>query len=203
MLELLTRARDHDGIETRWSPEPKTRVLILYPEHRPHYGELRVTCLAAAAALAVAGTSVTSHLPTLDWEVVGALSPGAGVAREEEAERPTIAMMLREIRTKSALTWEHLASIFSVSRRAVHHWARGNAVTAANRHKVKTLLERVRSMTGEEPFVIRSHLLNEAGVGVPVVDHGLRSEPILEADQSPLAAETVLRRVPQTRVRRG
>lgn len=186
---------------TAWQEHAGKQVMVVYSSHDDRQLQFTVGCLAAAAALAVAGTSISYRLPVVDLEKVGSPSPIAVVAREEEAQ-PSVSSMLQSIRKRTALTWEQLAAIFAVSRRAVHLWAGGNAVTAQNRHKVRSLLDEAVALGDVEPFVARSRLLDQHGVGA-VIDRLTRSEPILVADQAPLSADSAVRRTPITRVRHG
>ena len=201
MQTELVRASESLEQPDAWHTHASKQVMVVCPPNIEGHLHLTVGCLAAAAALAVAGTSISYRLPVVELEKVGYPSPTSGPAREEEVQ-PAVPAMLQAIRKRTALTWEQLAAIFSVSRRAVHHWAGGGSITAEHRHKVRTLLNEVVEFGAVEPFVARSRLLSRHGLA-PILDHDARSEPILIADQSPLVSETAIRRNPVTRVRRG
>jgi DNA-binding transcriptional regulator YiaG len=83
----------------------------------PHEIAQRRLCLAAQTT---AGTSV-----------VMATSAGAAIG---------------ELRRVSGLTWEQLARLFSVSRRALHFWASGRAMTPSNEEHLQRLLAVVRKI---------------------------------------------------------
>jgi transcriptional regulator with XRE-family HTH domain len=51
---------------------------------------------------------------------------------------------MRQLRLLTGLTWEQLASVFGVSRRAVHFWANGEPMTAANEQRLSRVLAMVR-----------------------------------------------------------
>lgn len=54
---------------------------------------------------------------------------------------PTSADLVRRLRADSGLTWEQLAKLFGVSRRAVHLWANGGRMNAANIEHLSRLLD--------------------------------------------------------------
>src|SRR5690348_926812 len=58
-----------------------------------------------------------------DWQL-----PGGPSETTREA--------ILEIRRRAGLTWEELADLFDVSRRSVHHWANGKAVTADHEQRI-------------------------------------------------------------------
>ena len=49
-----------------------------------------------------------------------------------------------ELRRISGLTWEQLAGLFGVSRRAVHFWASGKPLNATNHQRLMRVLDVVR-----------------------------------------------------------
>lgn len=49
-----------------------------------------------------------------------------------------------EIKRLSGLTWEELGKVFGVTRRSVHNWARGDAVTASHDAMIQAVLEKIR-----------------------------------------------------------
>jgi DNA-binding transcriptional regulator YiaG len=50
---------------------------------------------------------------------------------------------VNELRKLSGLTWEQLATLFDVSRRSVHFWASGEALSSANEEKLNRTLDAV------------------------------------------------------------
>src|SRR5437773_7099854 len=74
--------------------------------------------------------------------------PPVRVARPvEAAPARTTAMIVRDLHTKSGLTWEQLGRLLGVSRRAVHLWAAGGRVNS--RHL--ELLTQLRGIIDELP----------------------------------------------------
>lgn len=53
---------------------------------------------------------------------------------------------IAELRRSSGLTWDQLARLFDVSRRALHFWASGKPMTASNEEHLQRLIALVRSI---------------------------------------------------------
>lgn len=68
---------------------------------------------------------------------------GAGIPLSMPDE---VARDLTELRRRTGLTWEQLARLFNVSRRAVHFWASGKAMTADHEERLKRVIAVVRQM---------------------------------------------------------
>jgi len=52
--------------------------------------------------------------------------------------RHTTAALVRDLKARSGLTWDQLASAFGVSRRAVHGWAAGSRLNAGHAESLAT-----------------------------------------------------------------
>lgn len=70
----------------------------------------------------------------------------------------------------SGLTWEQLGKVFGVSRRAVHLWATGGKINAANAALVHEFAAAVRSVEGLNPAQTRAALLAVGADGTSIVD---------------------------------
>lgn len=69
-----------------------------------------------------------------------------------------------EIRRRSGLTFDELADLFNVSRRAVHHWANGKVVSSANEQAIRQVLDAIRLLDRGDAAANRVRLLSaEAG----------------------------------------
>lgn len=157
--------------------------------------ELTASALAAAFAVAIIGTSVSgATAPIVRLTDIAHLAP-------QPVQALAVAEMLRVIRRRTALTWDHLASIFGVSRRSLHHWANGQTVAAENQHKVKELHERVLRFGTEPAFLARATILQEHSIAPEEARSTGRSEPIMVADQTPLKSKTRVSKSPRTRIR--
>lgn len=53
---------------------------------------------------------------------------------------------LGELRRLTGLSWDQLASLFGVSRRALHFWANGKAMTREHHVRLRTVLELARTV---------------------------------------------------------
>lgn len=68
---------------------------------------------------------------------------------------------IRTIYERSGLTWEQLARLFGVSRRAVHSWASGSRVSARHLEAIYDLAGRLSSRAGD-PEDNRAWLLDSS-----------------------------------------
>ena len=87
----------------------------------------------------------------------GAETPARVSSMERSAS--TSVEMVQVLRKESGLTWDQLARLFGVSRRAVHLWASGGRMNAANQELLTTLLIAVRALAGSSPDERRAELL--------------------------------------------
>jgi transcriptional regulator with XRE-family HTH domain len=107
--------------------------------------------------LAGIGTSTTYAVPpdAGTWQrPVAQTTAGAAV----EAAEPAGAA-IGELRRLSGLTWEQLARLVSVSRRSLHFWASGKAMTPGNEEHLQRLLGVVRRIDRGAASVNRAVLL--------------------------------------------
>lgn len=77
---------------------------------------------------------------------------------------------LLQVRESSGLTWDQLARLFGVSRRAVHHWASGDNMNAHNHELLTRLTTLVGELPGETPAEKRSELLRARDGGKSAFD---------------------------------
>jgi uncharacterized protein (TIGR04255 family) len=84
----------------------------------------------------------------------------ATVTREEHASTA-----LAELRRLSGLTWEQLAQLFQVTRRSLHFWASGKAMTSANEVRLRTLLATIRQIDRGSASANRALLMADRGTG--------------------------------------
>lgn len=69
-----------------------------------------------------------------------------------------LAASVRSLHARSGLSWEQLAKLFGVSRRAVHKWAAGGAMNTGNAARLAELHAAVDPL-GDEPSVVRARLV--------------------------------------------
>ena len=72
---------------------------------------------------------------------------------------------VNELRKLSGLTWEQLANLFDVSRRSVHFWASGEALSSANEEKLNRTLDAVEYISRGSASSNRSLLMGIADDG--------------------------------------
>jgi DNA-binding transcriptional regulator YiaG len=72
---------------------------------------------------------------------------------------------VNELRKLSGLTWEQLATLFDVSRRSVHFWASGEALSSANEEKLNRTLDAVEYISRGSASGNRSLLMGIADDG--------------------------------------
>lgn len=77
----------------------------------------------------------------------------------EAPHRPSTAESVRKLHAISGLTWEQLARLFGVSRRAVHHWASGGRMNALNEEQLIEMLDVISRLPSGSPTERRSLIL--------------------------------------------
>jgi transcriptional regulator with XRE-family HTH domain len=78
--------------------------------------------------------------------------------------------VLRAIRVESGLTWEQLARVFGVSRRAIHHWAAGEKMSGHHIDLLGQLAKVVSDAPGTTASERRSALLLPGNDGVSALE---------------------------------
>ncbi len=128
--------------------------------------------ILAAGSFALAGTS--SFDPNQGWELSdnplfqGTTSAcGWGLSEEPFEARAlrteTTQAAISSLRRLSGLTWEQLAELFEVSRRSVHFWASGQALSAGNEARLRQVLAVVRATDRGDAASNRAALLEVHG----------------------------------------
>jgi DNA-binding transcriptional regulator YiaG len=107
----------------------------------------------------------------------------------EEAAAAAVASpaeLLVETREASGLTWDQLARYFGVSRRAVHLWAAGGRMSAANEELLAHLVRAVDAVRGLDPAARRQALLRpESGLNIIDTERARRSSRDSDINRSP------------------
>jgi DNA-binding transcriptional regulator YiaG len=78
---------------------------------------------------------------------------------EREAEKETPASLVLALHQESGLTWEQIARLLGVSRRAVHMWGSGGNLNAQNYESLAKLVALIRTLPGDSPSEKRTALL--------------------------------------------
>lgn len=77
---------------------------------------------------------------------------------------------IAELRRLSGLTWDQLARLFSVTRRALHFWASGKAMAPSNEEHLQRLLAAVRKIDRGSASANRTALLTSREGGTIALD---------------------------------
>jgi len=167
-------------------------------------GSIPLKALVASASLLACASVPTQGVAVSSSKVSSTVAAPSFVAREQDVQLSG-PEALTEVRKRSALTWEQLASVLHVSRRAVHLWMSGQPMKLEHREALQTLLDRVRSMSNKSAFVVKQLLLKEHGIAVPALRTQLASESPIPAYRHDDATPVVTKRASEanTRVRRG
>lgn len=99
---------------------------------------LRIICVAGA--LYVPGTASTAGIPS-DAVPVFTASTTSGA---QPVVRRTASAATMELRRLSGMTWDQLARLFNVTRRTIHFWASGKALSASNEERLHRVLAAIR-----------------------------------------------------------
>lgn len=118
-----------------------------------------------------------------------ALAPAA--SRHVEAAAPKTSDLVRQLHDESGLTWEQLAKLFWVSRRAVHHWAVGGTMNAANIRRLNQLLGIVRQLPGTSAAEKRAAIFTPGDNGRSRYDQLLKRSSA-DAINAPLPPESLV-----------
>jgi hypothetical protein len=169
---------------------PSERFIISAPR-----GPARPLAALLVGSALVAGASGPIYASGLD---ANRLSGGTAlvVSRERE-ECFRLADIMAELKLKTGLTWDQLGSLFAVSRKTIHNWAKGSEIKPDHRAKVEQLVDRVRGLTDLRPFEIRRKLLGSKG-DVAVASRA--EPPILFADRNLDKSRAKLRKGTSLRV---
>jgi hypothetical protein len=98
-----------------------------------------------------------------------------------------------DLRRHSGLRWQELADALSVSRRAVHHWAKGGHVSAVHAQLIQDLATLVAQYEETAPDATRARLLAPTQTGpAPLAAFRARSGPRRSVPLSTLSVADLL-----------
>ncbi len=119
----------------------------------------------AGVILVGLGTSAAAVAPPL--EAISRLQRSLDQTSAGASLRASISVgsAIGELRRRSGLTWDQLARVFNVSRRALHFWASGKAMTPSNEEHLQRLLAVIRQMDTGAPNSNRRLLLQASANG--------------------------------------
>ena len=130
--------------------------------------------IAAPMAASTVGTSISSR----------------NITRPAPALTESSAETIRRVRDASGLTWEQLAKVFGVSRRAVHHWASGERLSPTNAALLAEFDRLVCSIGPADPAEVRQRLLapGKGNDGDSVIDSFRKYVEVSYAEVQPRPA---------------
>jgi len=147
-------------------------------------GKATTIVVASAFALQLAGLGTTSNYAPWAQYTPGALaltvsrwaelpqgdSGESGSPADGSKSQQSTATTIKQFREESGLTWDQIAKIFAVSRRAVHLWAAGKSMNAGHEELLYDLLQIVGSLPGSSPTDRRAAILSPVGEGPSLYD---------------------------------
>lgn len=100
---------------------------------------------------------------------IAPVSSRVSLASTERASELTTATLIKEMHSKSGLTWEQLSKALGVSRRSVHLWASGGRINARHVELLSELARLIDEAPVANPKSVRAWLLtSEAGRSSPL-----------------------------------
>lgn len=139
-------------------------------------GLVSATILATTLFVPLAPAPTSNSLsPALDGRTSWTSTTSAHVTRRISTPSPSVtshlapADQVRDLHSMSGLTWTQLGSLFGVSRRAVHHWATGGRMNAANAELLNELSARVAALGTTGPEARRDALLAQPDAQTPSI----------------------------------
>jgi len=128
--------------------------------------------MVIATALAISPTNAMASTPEATFDACRLASrwTNSGNRLDEGATDRAFADAVLEVRRRSGLTWEQLASLFRVDRRSVHLWASGRPMNAPNAERLNRILAVLRRATGGPPSATRAWLHSPNSRGIIPLD---------------------------------
>lgn len=96
----------------------------------------------------------------------------AGVASNPTPEETGAGVpdLIERIRSRSSLKIDEIGGILGVSRRALHNWKNGDAISSGNERRLRELDQAVRRIAGGDGTPIRNALMSQREGGLRVFD---------------------------------
>jgi transcriptional regulator with XRE-family HTH domain len=82
----------------------------------------------------------------------------------------SVPQAIAEVRALSGLTWEQLARLFAVTRRSLHFWASGKALTPGNEERLQRVLAVLRKIDRGSASANRAAILAVRADGTMALD---------------------------------
>ncbi len=105
---------------------------------------MNVIVLGTALAVSPTNASAATTEAKVDTRWCSSRWTNSGDVLDEVVGNRAFADAVLEVRRRSGLTWEQLASLFGVDRRSVHLWASGRPMSASNAERLNRILAVLR-----------------------------------------------------------
>lgn len=99
-------------------------------------------------------------------DVANSTGPGV-ILPFAEANGISAVEEVKKLRMISGLTWDHLAELFNVSKRSLHFWACGRAISASNLEKLNRILATIERVDTGYRSENRKLILSQIGGTMP------------------------------------
>ena len=137
-------------------------------------GYKAMNVITFATALTLSPTSASASVPGVSLDSRSRLmsrstNSGDTVLDAAPGER-AFADAVVEVRQRSGLTWEQLATLFKVDRRSVHFWASGRPMSAQNAENVSRILGVLRRADRGTPSATKAWLHSPDSRGLLPLD---------------------------------
>ena len=110
-----------------------------------------------------ASTGSAAPKPQADPRAVAPGPERLVVAPVQPAAPVTSAERIEALHARTGLTWQQLARLFGVSRRAVHMWASGNRMSSTNLERLDRVEAAVEAVGELDPELARQALMSRRG----------------------------------------
>lgn len=158
----------------------------------------------STGGFAVAGSAATLRAAVVTIGLLWAAHPAAaypGTTSNYVIERPlartaatpdaslsstqseSASQAILEIRRRSGLTWDEIADLFDVSRRSVHHWASGKAISSEHDQSIRRTLAIIRRIDRGDARSTRNLLLTpgaDGQLGIDLLRQGVSDEILVQ-----------------------
>ena len=126
--------------------------------------------LALGCALCFASPSTSSSPPSVPHALYGIVAHGTNSGSRDNRSKSSASAAIFAIRRLSGLTWEQIARIFGVTRRAVHFWASGKPLNDENEARVETVLSLLKRIDRGSADLNRKALIQVGSANSTTLD---------------------------------
>lgn len=141
---------------------------------RSQTGLVGVGLLSASLTLSLLASTGTVAMAAPHVRIVSLQGVTNTGGQQIVVESPNAAETLRRIHTRSGLSWAQLSFALNVSRRSVHKWAAGGAITPSNFESVRQLSSELE-MAGDTTSDIRAAATSVGPDGTSLLDRFARN----------------------------